>query len=137
GPRQRPDMGFHRFLKAVLREQAITVYGDGEQTRDFTYIDDIVSATTAAADRGVAGRVYNIGGGARVSLNHVLDLLGAVTGRPIRTLREGAQKGDMRDTYADTRRARTDLAFSPATTLADGLRAEYDWLRATPLVASL
>lgn len=137
GPRQRPDMGFHRFLKAVLRDESITVYGDGEQTRDFTFIDDIVAATAAAADRGVAGRVYNIGGGSRVSLNHVLDLIGTVTGRTVRLRREAAQKGDMRDTYADTTRARADLAFAPAATLADGLRAEYDWLRATPLVASL
>ena len=137
GPRQRPDMGFHRFLKAVLRGEAITVYGDGEQTRDFTYVDDIVAATAAAADRGVAGRVYNIGGGSRVSLNHVLELIGTVTGRPVALRREAAQKGDMRDTYADTTRARADLAFAPQATLADGLRAEYDWLRATPLVASL
>jgi UDP-glucose 4-epimerase len=130
-------MALFLFTRAILEGRPIDVFNRGNMTRDFTYIDDIVAATTAAADRGVAGRVYNIGGGARVSLNHVLDLLGAVTGRPIRTLREGAQKGDMRDTYADTMRARTDLAFSPATTLADGLRAEYDWLRATPLVASL
>lgn len=137
GPRQRPDMGFHRFLKAVLRGQPITVYGDGEQTRDFTFVDDIVAATTAAADRGVAGRVYNIGGGSRVSLNHVLDLIGEVTGRRLTIVREAPQKGDMRDTFADTTRARADLAFSPAATLADGLRAEYDWLRGTPLAASL
>jgi UDP-glucose 4-epimerase len=137
GPRQRPDMGFHRFLKAVLRGDPITVYGDGEQTRDFTYVSDIVSATAAAAGRGVPGRVYNIGGGSRVSLNHVLDLIGAVTGRRLTLVREAAQKGDMRDTYADTTRARADLGFAPEATLADGLRAEYDWLRSTPLVAGL
>jgi UDP-glucose 4-epimerase len=137
GPRQRPDMGFHRFIKAVLRDRPIAVFGDGEQTRDFTFVEDAVSATVAAADRGVAGRVYNIGGGSRVSLNHVLDLLGPITQRRVRIEREGAQKGDMRDTYADTARARADLAFAPATTLAEGLRAEYDWLRSSPLVADL
>lgn len=137
GPRQRPDMGFHKFVKAVLRDEPITVFGDGEQTRDFTFVADAVAATVAGADRGVPGRVYNIGGGSRVSLNRVLDLLAEVTGRPLRIVRAGAQKGDMRDTYADTTRARADLGFAPSVALADGLRAEYDWMRATPLVAGL
>ena len=137
GPRQRPDMGFHKFLKAVMRGQPIGVYGDGEQTRDFTFVEDIVTANADAAAKGVPGSVYNIGGGSRVSLNHVLDLLGQVTGRTVRINREPQQKGDMRDTYADTTAARADLAFAPKTALADGLRAEYDWLMATPLVAGL
>jgi UDP-glucose 4-epimerase len=137
GPRQRPDMGFHRFLKAILRGQEIAVFGDGEQTRDFTFVGDIVTATAAAAAKGVPGRVYNIGGGSRVSLNHVLDLLGQVTRREVKLRREPAQKGDMRDTYADSSQARADLAFSPTTSLADGLQAEHDWLKATPLVAGL
>jgi UDP-glucose 4-epimerase len=137
GPRQRPDMGFHKFLKAILRGQDIPVFGDGEQTRDFTFVADIVTATAAAAAKGVPGRVYNIGGGSRVSLNYVLDLLGQVTGRAVRLRREPKQKGDMRDTYADSSQARADLAFAPTTSLADGLRAEYDWLVATPLVADL
>ena len=137
GPRQRPDMGFHKFLKAILREQEIPVFGDGEQTRDFTFVGDIVTATADAAAKGVPGRVYNIGGGSRVSLNHVLELLGQVTGRTVRLRREPSQKGDMRDTYADSTLARADLAFAPTTSLADGLRAEYDWLRSTPLVAEL
>jgi UDP-glucose 4-epimerase len=137
GPRQRPDMGFHKFLKAVMRGEPITVFGDGEQTRDFTFVTDAVTATAEAAAKGVPGRVYNIGGGSRVSLNHVLDLLGQVTGRDVLIRRAPVQKGDMRDTYADTSAARADLAFAPATSLADGLRAEYDWLTATPLVAGL
>jgi nucleoside-diphosphate-sugar epimerase len=137
GPRQRPDMGFHKFLKAIARDQPISVYGDGEQTRDFTFVEDIVTANVDAAAKGVPGSVYNIGGGSRVSLNHVLDLLGRVTGRKVLINREPKQKGDMRDTYADTTAARADLAFSPKTTLADGLKAEYDWLMATPLVAQL
>jgi UDP-glucose 4-epimerase len=136
GPRQRPDMGFHKFLKAVMRDQPITVFGDGEQTRDFTFVDDAVTATADAA-KGVPGRVYNIGGGSRVSLNHVLELIGEVTGRTVRISREPSQKGDMRDTYADSSRARADLGFAPRATLAEGLRAEYDWLASTPLVAGL
>jgi nucleoside-diphosphate-sugar epimerase len=128
GPRQRPDMGFHKFLRATLQGKPIAVYGDGEQTRDFTYVDDIVAANIAAADRGVAGRVYNIGGGSRVSLNHVLDMVGRVAGRQPIIAREDAQKGDMRHTYADTGLARADLAFRPSFDLERGLAAECAWL---------
>jgi UDP-glucose 4-epimerase len=128
GPRQRPDMGFHRFIRAALTGQPIARYGDGEQTRDFTYVDDAVAAAIAASDRGRPGAVYNIGGGSRVSLNHVLGVIGRVTGRPLDIRAEPAQKGDMRDTYADTTRAKDDLAFAPATSLEDGLAAESRWL---------
>src|SRR5262249_6199907 len=76
GPRQRPDMGFHKFLRATLEGQPMSVFGDGEQTRDFTFVQDAVSATIAAATRGVPGRVYNIGGGSRVSVNHVFEMIG-------------------------------------------------------------
>jgi UDP-glucose 4-epimerase len=132
GPRQRPDMAFNRFIRAALAGQPISLYGDGAQTRDFTFVADAVAATVAAATRGVPGAVYNIGGGARVSVNHVLDLLEGIVGRRLEVRREGVQKGDMRDTYADTSRARHDLGFSPSVALADGLRAEYDWLAALP-----
>ena len=130
GPRQRPDMAFHRFFRAALSDAPISVYGDGEQTRDFTFVADAVEANVAAATRGVPGRVYNIGGGSRVSVNHVLDLIQRIAGRPLTIRREPAQKGDMRDTYADTARARADLGFVPAVTLDQGLQAEYQWLAA-------
>jgi UDP-glucose 4-epimerase len=128
GPRQRPDMGFHKFLSAAILEQPITVYGDGEQTRDFTFVADAVGATIAAAIQGVPGRVYNIGGGSRVSINHVLDLIARVSGRRLTTSRDSAQKGDMRDTCADTSGAQADLGFAPSTSLEEGLRAEWHWL---------
>ncbi|MGE0704574.1 MAG: NAD-dependent epimerase/dehydratase family protein [Vicinamibacterales bacterium] len=128
GPRQRPDMGFHRFLKAARKGEAITVFGDGEQTRDFTYVDDIVSSTIAAGERGVPGRVYNVGGGSRVSINAVLEMIGRVSGRPIRTQPSGVQKGDMRHTFADTSLARADLGFVPSVELEEGLTAEWRWL---------
>jgi UDP-glucose 4-epimerase len=128
GPRQRPDMGFHRFLRATLRNEPITVYGDGQQTRDFTYVHDAVSATIAAAERGVAGRVYNIGGGSRVSVNHVLELIGRIAGRKPSVTVDTAQKGDMRHTWADTSLAQTDLGFAPSVSLEQGLAAEYKWL---------
>lgn len=129
GPRQRPDMGFHLFLKAALTGGPIYIYGDGEQTRDFTFVADAVTATAAAGTRSVPGRVYNIGGGSRVSLNHVLDLIVKTTGRQIDVRRGPAQKGDMRDTYADTSAARADLRFAPSVTLAEGLAAEYEWIK--------
>jgi nucleoside-diphosphate-sugar epimerase len=132
GPRQRPDMGFHRFLKATLRGEPIAVYGDGEQTRDFTFVADAVSATFAAARRGVPGRVYNIGGGSRVTVNQVLDMVGRVTGRVPIIQSETAQKGDMRHTYADTSLARRDLGFAPTISLEEGLAAEHQWLVNTP-----
>ena len=128
GPRQRPDMAFHNFLRATIQGQPITVYGDGQQTRDFTFVADIVSATVAAATRGVPGRVYNIGGGSRVSVNDVLDIVRRVSGRkPIVTV-DATQKGDMRHTWAETWLARTDLGFAPAVGLEEGLAAEYQWL---------
>ena len=132
GPRQRPDMAFHRFIKAALTGQPITLYGDGEQTRDFTFVSDAVAATLAAGERGVPGRAYNIGGGSRVSVNHVLEIIGRLAGAPLEVRREAAQKGDMRDTFADTSLARADLGFTPAVSLEEGLEAEYRWLSSTP-----
>jgi UDP-glucose 4-epimerase len=129
GPRQRPDMAFHRFIRAALTGQPITLYGDGEQTRDFTYVDDIVAATMAAGDRGRPGGVYNIGGGSRVTVNEVLQSVGRITGRRLDIRRQPAEKGDMRDTFADTSAARAELGFQPAHALDDGLAAECDWLR--------
>jgi UDP-glucose 4-epimerase len=128
GPRQRPDMGFHRFFTAVLDDRPLAQFGDGLQTRDFTFVGDAVAATAAAAVRGAPGGVYNIGGGSRVTLRNVFDMIGRVTGRPVRIDRQPAQKGDMRDTYADTTRARADLGFVPAVSLEDGLREMFGWM---------
>ena len=124
GPRQRPDMGFHRFFTAVLDGRPLVQFGDGLQTRDFTFVADAATATATAAVRGVPGRVYNIGGGSRVSLREVFDLIGRVSGRPVTVDLQPAQKGDMRDTYADTTRARADLGFAPSVTLEEGLRGD-------------
>ncbi len=131
GPRQRPDMAFHKFIRAVILGQPIELYGDGEQTRDFTFVADAAAATATAATRGVPGRVYNIGGGSRVSVNQVLDIIARVSGRTPDVRREPRQKGDMRDTYADTTRARADLGFAPSVTIEQGLRAEFEWLAAS------
>jgi nucleoside-diphosphate-sugar epimerase len=132
GPRQRPDMAFHRFITAALTNQPITIYGDGSQTRDFTFVSDAVAATIAAGDRGVPGRAYNIGGGSRVSVQQVLDILERLAGHPLNIARESAQKGDVRDTFADTSLARADLGFAPKVSLEQGLEAEYRWLSTIP-----
>jgi nucleoside-diphosphate-sugar epimerase len=131
GPRQRPDMAFNRFIRAALNGDPITLYGDGEQTRDFTFVSDAVAATMAAGDRGVPGRAYNVGGGSRVTVNHVLEVIGRLAGRPHDVRREPVQKGDMRDTFADTSLAKADLGFAPQVSLADGIEAEYRWLSTT------
>ena len=131
GPRQRPDMGFNRFFTAVLDGKPLVQFGDGLQTRDFTFVADAVKATAVAAVRGVPGRVYNIGGGARVSLREVFDLIARVSGRQVTIDRQGAQKGDMRDTFADTSRAQAELGFAPSVTLEEGLRLMWHWMEAT------
>jgi UDP-glucose 4-epimerase len=128
GPRQRPDMAFHRFIRAAFEGRPVTLYGDGSQTRDFTFVSDIVAANLAAGDRGRPGAVYNIGGGSRVSITQVLDLIAGLTGRTLDIRREETQKGDMRDTFADTTRARADLGFQPRYPLERGLAEECAWL---------
>ena len=131
GPRQRPDMAFHRFLAALRDGSPVTLYGDGAQTRDFTYVGDAVRATIAAGHRGAPGEVYNIGGGSRVSLTDALAEMARCTGRTATVRREAGGKGDMRDTWADTSRARRDLGYAPSVTLEQGITAEYAWLSAT------
>jgi UDP-glucose 4-epimerase len=131
GPRQRPDMGFHRFFTALSAGRPLIQFGDGQQTRDFTFVADAVTATAAAAVQGTPGRVYNIGGGSRVSLLEVFDLIARVSGRPVTVDRQPPQKGDMRDTYADTTRARDDLGFRPSVTLEQGLAEMHRWMEST------
>ena len=128
GPRQRPDMAFNRFLRAIASDEPLSLDGDGEQTRDFTFVRDAVVATIAAANQGEAGSVYNIGGGARVTVNQVLRLMAGCTGREPRIERLAVQMGDMRDTYADTSAARDTLGFTPTMSLASGIEAEYEWI---------
>lgn len=131
GPRQRPDMAFHRLFRSAQNGQEFPLYGDGQQTRDFTYVADAVEATLAAAEGGRAGKVYNVGGGARVSLLDVIREIEEITGARVLLRREPSQKGDMRDTYADTTAARTDFGYRPRVGLREGLEREWTWLEAT------
>jgi UDP-glucose 4-epimerase len=129
GPRQRPDMAFHKWCRAALADHEVPLFGDGEQTRDFTYVDDIVDGVLASATAECAGQVINLGGGHRVTVNEVLAELEAIHGRPLRRANEGRQKGDVRHTAADITRAQELLGYRPKVALADGLRAEYDWMK--------
>ena len=127
GPRQRPDMAFHRFIRAVFEDRDIEVFGDGSQTRDFTFVGDIVDGILAAP-AAPAGSVMNLGGGCRVSLAETLDVLGSVMGREVRIKRSPVQAGDVRDTWASVTRARELIGYEPKVDLAAGLDAEYRWL---------
>ena len=132
GPGQRPDMAFTRFIRSALEERPITVYGDGEQTRDFTYVDDIVSGTVAALERGRPGSVMNLGGGSRVTLNEAIEMIEGALGTSIEIRYVEPAHGDVIDTLASTEEARRTLGFEPTVTLADGIRAQCAWMRSLP-----
>lgn len=131
GPGQRPDMAFHKFLKALFAGGEILVYGDGEQTRDFTYISDAVEANLLALREGAVGKVFNIGGGSRVTVNALLKLLEQVVGMKPRVRYQEVQRGDMRHTYADIGRAQEILGFSPKVSVEEGLKREAAWVEET------
>jgi len=129
GPRQRPDMGFNIFMRTLAENQDIKVFGDGDQTRDFTFVADIVDGIFRAAERGQPGQVYNLGGGSRVTLNQALELIFSIAGRDQKRQTQASAKGDMRHTWADISLAQNDLGYSPATNLRTGLQAEWEWLQ--------
>jgi nucleoside-diphosphate-sugar epimerase len=124
GPRQRPDMAIHKFVKAVLNEKEILVYGDGNQTRDFTYVNDVVEANILAAESDLSGEVFNIGGGSRISVNNLIGKIETITGIRANVKYLEIQKGDVRDTLADTSKARKSLGWKPLTAIDKGLE-EY------------
>ncbi len=131
GERQRPDMAFHRFLRMALSGEPVPVYGDGLQSREFTYVSDVVKANLLAAEHGRPGTPYNIGGGSQVTVAEVLDLMGELLGRPVARQMLPAQPGHVRRTQADITRARTELGYEPTVGLREGLRRELEWLRGT------
>jgi UDP-glucose 4-epimerase len=128
GPRQRPDMAFHRFIRAYLTGGELEVYGDGEQIRDYTHVSDIVEGTVRALRSQDPGAVFNIGGGHQVTVNQVLGMLdGLIQRRPV-IRRKSAQAGDARRTCADVSRAKDLLGYVPSVTLSAGLHSEVSWL---------
>lgn len=129
GPRQRPDMAFHRFIVAALEGKSVPLFGDGEQVRDFTYVGDIAAATRAAAERGQAGACYNVAGGTQTSILEVLETIGELTGRPIELDRRDPVAGDARRTGADTSKACEELGYEPSVDLREGLSRQVSQLR--------
>ena len=127
GPRQRPDMAFPRIVEALAEDRPFTLYGDGEQSRSFTYVGDVVEATILAMEGAQPGSVYNVGGGEEATMNEAIAMLERVATRRLEARREPAVPGDQRRTKADTSRIHGDLGWAPRTRLEDGLRAQWEW----------
>ncbi|HYV35559.1 MAG TPA: NAD-dependent epimerase/dehydratase family protein [Gemmataceae bacterium] len=126
GPRQRPDMGYYHFIRALLNGGAITVFGDGMQVRGNTYVDDCVAATIAAVEAPVC-EIYNLGGGETASVWDILGKLEKITGRSAKTVTQAGRLGDQRYTQADTGKLYRHLGWRPTTPLDDGLRRQVEW----------
>jgi len=129
GPRQRPDMAFHRFIKGIQGGQEIPLYGDGSQTRDFTFVSDVVEANIRAIDRGKVGEFYNIGGGCTSSVIGSIHTLESIMDKEALLNYQGTKAGDVKDTLSDTTKAREQLGFDPRVSLEDGLKMMVDWFR--------
>ena len=130
GPRQRPDMAFYRFISAILTGDEIEIYGDGNQTRDFTFISDIIDANILAMNSEINNaEVFNIGGGSRKTLNDIVKIIEDIIGKKVRVRYVEKQKGDVRHTYADISRANEELGYKPKTGIKNGLEREIEWLR--------
>jgi UDP-glucuronate 4-epimerase len=126
GPRQRPDMAFTRIAGALAEGRAFDLYGDGRQTRGFTYVSDVVAATVAAMERGSG--TYNVGGGVEASMLETIALLERLAGRRLEVRELPPAPGDQRRTSADTTRIRTELGWAPRVSLEDGLQAQWEWV---------
>ena len=130
GPRQRPDMAFHKFFKAAIVGKAIDIYGDGQQTRDYTFVEDIVAANLAAGEIPAAiGEAFNIGGGSRITLIELLDMMEQVMGHSIKRNNIDNAPGDARHTSADISKAQEILGYTPQVSLLEGLTQEWHWLK--------
>ncbi len=128
GPRQRPDMAFHKFIKGILRDEEIYIYGSGEQTRDFTYISDIVKANLLALN-APSGEIFNIGGGNRITLTDVLSLIETLIGKKAGVKKTNTRKGDVHDTWADIKKANSFMGYSPKISLKEGLKKQISWIK--------
>ena len=129
GPRQRPEMAINLFVKAILDGQAISVYGDGRQTRDFTYVDDVVKANLVSASHNSAGEVFNIGGGSHISVLELINKIETNLGKKAKLKHVGKQQGDVRDTLADTTKVRELLRWQPEISIDEGLKYYISWFQ--------
>ncbi|WMM71984.1 GDP-mannose 4,6-dehydratase [Rhodococcus pyridinivorans] len=131
GPGQRPDMAFTRFTRAAAEDTEITLYGSGDQIRDFTYISDVVNANISAADNEVApGSVFNVAGGSNISVNGALDIIAKYSGRPLRIQRQPVVNGDVFRTGGDITKIREALGWEPVVPIEEGLRLHLEWAKA-------
>lgn len=128
GPEQRPDMGIRKFIIQALLNQEIEIYGDGRQSRDFTYVGDIVDATIRAGMADVSGIAINIGGGSTVTLLEVMDVIARLRGKELRLHFGAFAQGDVMHTGADLTRAKYYLDFCSGTSFSEGVAREYAWL---------
>jgi UDP-glucuronate 4-epimerase len=129
GPRQRPDMAMHKFIASILQGTPIPIYGDGEQTRDFTFVDDVVRANLAAAASKHTGCVMNIGGGCRSSINGLIRIIEQYVGKKAKRNHLPEQPGDPRHTWANIQRAKTLIGFDPKFDLEQGIYLEIEDLK--------
>ncbi len=127
GPRQRPDMGINRFTNAILKGEKITIFGDGEQTRDFTYVDDVVRANYLAATSDVSGESFNIAAGSSISVNDLISLIADTVGKPAIVEHSGKEKGDAAHTLADTSKAKELLGWEAEVDIREGIARCVDW----------
>ena len=127
GPRQRPDMAIHKFVKAIFKGDEITVFGDGSQTRDFTFVDDAVEANILAAESDSVGEVFNIGGGSRISVNDLVTEIEKIVGNKARMKYIEKQKGDVLDTWADVSKAEKKMNWNTKINIHYGLRNYIKW----------
>jgi UDP-glucuronate 4-epimerase len=127
GPRQRPDMAFTKIVSCLAEGRPFELYGDGSQSRSFTYVDDAVAATMATMESAAPGSTYNVGGGAEVSMLEAIEMLGRIAGRRLEVVRFPRREGDAARTAADTARIRADLGWQPSIALEDGLAAQWRW----------
>jgi nucleoside-diphosphate-sugar epimerase len=130
GPRQRPDMAFTRMVSCLAQGTPFHLYGDGSQSRSFTYVDDAVEATIRTMEGAPGGAIYNVGGGAEVSMLEAIETLGALSGRRLEVVRHPRREGDAARTAADTTRIRADVGWEPRTGFAEGLEAQWRWAAA-------
>jgi UDP-glucuronate 4-epimerase len=127
GPRQRPDMALARIVDALARGAQFELYGDGLQSRSFTYVADGIEATIAAMKRAPSGALYNVGGGQEATMREAIQTLEQVSGRALELVERPAAAGDVRRTAVDATRVEQDLGWRPTTSLVDGLRAQWEW----------
>jgi UDP-glucose 4-epimerase len=128
GPRQRPDMAFHKFIKNAMDGKPVEIYGNGTQTRDFTYISDIVDANVKAMNYEGDEKVFNVGGGSRVALNVVLDILNEHCTEKLDVRFSDPCRGDVMHTFADIGKAQAELDYIPKTSLEEGIAREVEWV---------